>query len=184
MLKWFSTYQKLLRSTKNVCGARIRAIFSFSTYHDFSRCIVNIFRLEIGASFFFNTTYHDFLRCIANICRLQIRASLFSFNTTYHDILRCIVNIYGFQIRATGSYHSPHFATNPSPPTFTTFPPFPPTPTPHTRPSHPTCPSLATEISLSPMTFSSPPSWPPFAVRILRSLPGIVQNKNRTKVTK
>jgi len=151
---------------------------------DFLRCIVNIFRLEIGASFFFNTTYHDFLRCIANICRLQIRASLFSFNTTYHDILRCIVNIYGFQIRATGSYHSPHFATNPSPPTFTTFPPFPPTPTPHTRPSHPTCPSLATEISLSPMTFSSPPSWPPFAVRILRSLPGIVQNKNRTKVTK
>jgi hypothetical protein len=28
--------------------------------HDFLRCIVNIFRLEFGASFFFNTMYHDF----------------------------------------------------------------------------------------------------------------------------
>ena len=44
----------------------------------------------------------------------------------------------------------------------------------HTTPSNPPyspSPSLATEISLSPMTFSSPPSWPPFAVRFLRSLP-------------
>jgi len=51
--------------------------FFNTTYHDFLRCIVNIFRLEIGASFFFNTTYHDFLRCIVNIFRLEIGASFF-----------------------------------------------------------------------------------------------------------
>ena len=38
---------------------------------------LNIFRLEIGASFFFNTTYHDFLRCIVIIFRLEIGASFF-----------------------------------------------------------------------------------------------------------
>jgi len=46
-------------------------------YHDFLRCIVNIFRLEIGPSFFFNTTYHDFLCCIVNISRLGIGVSFF-----------------------------------------------------------------------------------------------------------
>jgi len=52
---------------KSVCAAY---------HHDFLRCIVDTFRLEISASFF-NTTYHDFLRCIVNIFRLEIGASFF-----------------------------------------------------------------------------------------------------------
>ena len=103
-----------------------------------------------------------------NICRLVIRASLFSFNTTYHDFLRCIVNIYGFQIGATGSYHSPHFTITPSPPH--SRPSRHSLPHPSITPSHLIAPSLATEISLSPITFSSPPSWSLLAVHILRSL--------------
>jgi len=143
--------------------------FFNTTYHDFLRCIVNIFRLEIGASFF-NTTYHDFLRSILNIFRLEIGASFFY--TTYHDFLRSILNIFRLEIgasfflipRTTISalhHHSfaPHIHNLPAIPS-------------HIPPSHPPIspPSLTTEISLSPMTFSSPPSWPPFAVRFLRSL--------------
>jgi len=66
-------YEERVRSMQNVPSlvAEFLLYFPFSTYHDFSRCIVNIFRLEIGASFFFSTTYHDFLRCIVNIFRLR-----------------------------------------------------------------------------------------------------------------
>jgi len=58
--------------------------FPFSTYHDFLPCSVNIFRLEICASFLFNTmyhesTYHDFLPFSVNIFRLEIGASFFFF---------------------------------------------------------------------------------------------------------
>jgi len=85
----------------NIFRLETGASFFFNTtYHDFLCCIVNIFRLEIGASFFFNTTYHDFLRCIVNIFRLENGASFF-FNTTYHDFFHCIVNIFTLEIGAS-----------------------------------------------------------------------------------
>jgi len=67
---------------------------------DFLRCIVNIFRSEIGASFFY-TTYHDFLRCIVNIFRLQIGASFFLIpRTTIFCLVFMIFMIFLFK-RAT-----------------------------------------------------------------------------------
>ena len=51
--------------------------FFNTTYHDFLRCIVNIFRVEIGASFFLIPRTTIFLRSIVNIFRLEIGASFF-----------------------------------------------------------------------------------------------------------
>jgi len=47
-------YEERVRSMQNVPSlvTDFLLFFPFSTYHDFSRCSVNIFRLEIGASFF------------------------------------------------------------------------------------------------------------------------------------
>jgi hypothetical protein len=54
-------YEERVRSMQNVPSlvTDFLLFFPLSLYHDFSRCTVNIFRLQIGASFFFNTTYHE-----------------------------------------------------------------------------------------------------------------------------
>jgi len=67
-----------------------------STYHDFLPCSVNIFRLEISASVFFNTTYHeltyhDFLPCSVRIFRLEIGASFFFNTMNQRTMIFCLV---------------------------------------------------------------------------------------------
>ena len=82
-------YEERVRSMQNVPSlvTDFLLFLSFSTYHDFLPSTVNIFRLDIGASFFNTTyhesTYHDFLPCSVNVFRLQIGA--FIFNTTYYE---------------------------------------------------------------------------------------------------